>query len=1030
VQLFRTIRGRLILLALLALAPLLAAFAHVARNVQRVRAEAELTADLELARAAACAFAAFVRDVSRSALPLGESIASGRPTPEEATELLEKTAAAYTAVRELSWVSAAGQVILSSNPRAVNVQVADRDYHLRILAGDDEAVSELLEPRTGEDPSFIIARAIRAPGGRLLGTVLAVIAPERLHESTFNMVRARGAAFSVLDRSGRLVFRWPEAEFAWSERAGAMRQEIVRRALRGEEATGAFVGEAGDERVGAAVPVPGVGWVARASRGTAAPIWREHLRAGAVAILAAVASLGASALFGRRLVRALRALEDHADALGRGEEAPRGPPSRVPELARLAETTARMAERLGASRRALQTAFESAPAGIALLDGETLRGRWANRAWLDLLDEPHRSAGVAGVPIEELLPGAEAFGLVHELRRAAAGAPPHPSSEVRLDRLDRGPSWWRWSVRALPSTDRQGGRDLLVLATDVTEQVTARRRVEEDRRRLEAVLEALPVGVVIADRDGRIVETNEAARAIWGGVLPGSPERIVGWWTDSGAPLRAEDWVLARALSRGETSMGEMVDVQRADGARATVLTGAVPIRGGGGAIVGAVAAIQDMSELRRAQRRERILLDAGAVLAETLELDEAAARLARFAVPLVADYCGIDEVLPDGTLRLVALAHPDPAQEASARAAIARLGAEGGRALVRRAVAERVTVHVADVAAARDVAGGAAEHLAELRRIGVRSWIAVPLVASGTTIGSLTLATADSGRTLDADDARLAEELAGRVAQALENARLFGEVQAAVRARDEVLSVVSHDLRNPLGVVTLGARVIAALPDGPDALERARASGRRIQAAAERMARLIGDLLDLAALREGRLAVERVACAPADLLREAMEESRGAATARGLELASEAEPGLPRVDCDRGRVLQILGNLISNAVKATERGFVRVSAARREGEVEFRVADSGPGISPEEQARLFERFSRGSNAGYPGTGLGLAIARGLVEAHGGRIWVESRPGEGATFRFTLPVLAARRGEDGAQAGGTLGPGEAAAGAR
>jgi PAS domain S-box-containing protein len=830
------------------------------------------------------------------------------------------------------------------------------------------------------------------------------------------------------------VFRWPWAALAWSERAGGTRQELVRRALRGEEATGAFVGEEGDDRIGAAVPVPGVGWVARASRSAraaAAPAWREHLRAGAVALLAAVASLGASALFGRRLVRALQALEDHADALGRGESAPAGSPSHVPELARLAETTARMAERLGASRRALQTAFESAPAGIALLDGETLRARWANRAWLELLDEPHRSGGVAGVAIEELLPGAEAFGLVHELRAAAAGAAPHPSSEVRLDRLDRAPSWWRWSVRALPSTDRTGGRDLLVLATDVTEQVTARRRVEEDRRRLEAVLEALPVGVVIADRDGRIVETNEAARAIWGGVLPGSPGRIVGSWTDSGIPLRAEDWALARALSRGERAGGELVDVERADGGRATVLTGAVPIRGGGGAIVGAVAAFQDVSELRRAQRRERILFDAGAVLAETLELDEAASRLARFAVPLVADYCGIDEVLPDGTLRLVALAHPDPAQEAEARAVVTRLGAAGGRALVRRALAGRVTVHVPDLAAAHDDVDGA-EHLAELRRLGVRSWIAVPLVASGTTVGLLTLATADSGRTLDADDARLAEELGGRAAQALENARLFGAVQAAVRARDDVLSVVSHDLRNPLGVVTLGARVIAALPAAPDALERARANGRRIQAAAERMGRLIGDLLDLAALREGRLAVSRAACAPADLLREAVEESRGAAAARGLELAFHAAPGLPPVACDHGRVLQILGNLVSNAVKATERGHVRVSAARSGGEVEFEVADSGPGISPEEQARLFERFSRGSNAGYPGTGLGLAIARGLVEAHGGRIWVESRPGEGATFRFTLPVLdpGARRGEGGPQAGGALGPGEAAAGAR
>lgn len=1036
--LLRTIRGRLILLALLAIAPLLAALVQVSRQARDARAEAVLAADLELARASAAALTAFVRDVWRTSLPLGEMLASGRETPEQATALLVRTAAAYPALRELSWASPAGEILVSSEAGLPGLSVAGRDYHLRILAGDDEVVSDLFQPRPGEPPAFVVARAVRAHGGRLLGTMIAVVDAGRLNEQTLLARGVEGAAYSYVDRSGRLAFRWPHQQLSWSERVAAAHEEIVRRALRGEEAIGPFVGERGDARVGAAVPVAEIGWVARASRDprtVAAPAWRAHLPVAAATLIAVVIALGASALYGRRLRTALRAVEDHVEALGRGA-APADPP-RVPELARLAEATTRMAERLGASRRALQTAFEAAPAGIALLDGETLRARWANRAWLELLDEPHRSRGVEGAPVEEMVQGAEALGLVHELRRVASGAASHPSAEVRLDRLDRAPAWWRWSVRALPSVERAGGRDLLIVATDVTEQVTARRRVEEDRGRLEAVLEALPVGVVIADRDGRILEANEAARAVWGGVLPDRPARVAGWWTDSGAPLREDEWPLARALSRGEAPVGEMIDIERGDGRRGTILSSAVPIRGPGGAIVGAVGALQDVSELRRARRRERILVDAGAVLAESLDLEEAASRLCRFAAPLVADFCAIDAVEPDGALRPLALAHAVPEREASARAALSDVAGCGGRALARRALARRATVHVPDVASARDDDEGAAEHLAVLRRHGIRSWIAIPLVASGKAVGLLTLATADPGRLLDADDVRLAEELGGRAAQTLENARLFGEAQAALRARDEVLSVVSHDLRNPLGVVTLGARVIGALPDAPDALERARASGRRIVGAAERMARLIGDLLDIAALGEGRLAVEQVACAPADLLREAVEEARGAAAARGLALAFQAEPALPPVACDRGRVLQILGNLVSNAVKVTEHGFVRASAVRRGDEVEFAVADSGPGISPEDQERLFERFRRGRNADYPGTGLGLAIARALVEAHGGRIWVESRPGEGAAFRFTLPVLGdapPRQGAGGhgggGQGGGADATREAAAGAR
>jgi hypothetical protein len=138
-QLFATIRGRLYLLALLALAPLLAMFGHAAFAVHRVRQESELAANLELARATAAAFSAFIDDVSRTALPLGEAFAAEHMAADEATALLAKTAAAYVAIREFSWASPSGEILASSNPRSVGSDVSDRSYQLRILAGDDRA---------------------------------------------------------------------------------------------------------------------------------------------------------------------------------------------------------------------------------------------------------------------------------------------------------------------------------------------------------------------------------------------------------------------------------------------------------------------------------------------------------------------------------------------------------------------------------------------------------------------------------------------------------------------------------------------------------------------------------------------------------------------------------------------------------------------------------------------------------------------------------------------------------------------------
>jgi signal transduction histidine kinase len=174
---------------------------------------------------------------------------------------------------------------------------------------------------------------------------------------------------------------------------------------------------------------------------------------------------------------------------------------------------------------------------------------------------------------------------------------------------------------------------------------------------------------------------------------------------------------------------------------------------------------------------------------------------------------------------------------------------------------------------------------------------------------------------------------------------------------------------------------------------------------AAERMNRLIQDLLDVRRIETGRLVVEPRAAGVNALVEEAVEMLRPLATAASLDLTSEVPADLPPVLADGGRILQVLSNLVGNAIKFTPAGGrITLSASRVDDEVRFSIADSGPGIAADQLPHVFGQFWQGNHADRRGVGLGLAIAKGIVEAHRGRIWVESQLGEGSRFYFTLPI--------------------------
>lgn len=299
--------------------------------------------------------------------------------------------------------------------------------------------------------------------------------------------------------------------------------------------------------------------------------------------------------------------------------------------------------------------------------------------------------------------------------------------------------------------------------------------------------------------------------------------------------------------------------------------------------------------------------------------------------------------------------------------------------------------------------------------REGIRALGFVPLVHDTQLLGKF-MVYGPAPRLFTEDDVRLATAVAGQIAQAVsrrhaeaEVRRAQAEAERAAAAREQLLAVVAHDLRNPLGVAQLKAQVmLRRLPHGADG-EALRKDLDVIRRNTVLMGRLISDLLDVASIEVGALSIDRSAQPVVDLVAEAVELVRSLADEKNISLASRATFGDATVDCDRQRVLQIFGNLLGNAIKFTPPGgVVTVEAVQDGGEITFAVVDDGPGIPAEERERVFEQWARGDRRATgekkkAGVGLGLFIARGLVTAHGGRIWIEAAEPRGTRVAFTMP---------------------------
>lgn len=358
--------------------------------------------------------------------------------------------------------------------------------------------------------------------------------------------------------------------------------------------------------------------------------------------------------------------------------------------------------------------------------------------------------------------------------------------------------------------------------------------------------------------------------------------------------------------------------------------------------------------------------------------------RLAALLVPALADVVRIDLLREDGSL------------EAGAAAGWM---ADGAPLVAERAARASAAVVLADAADATD-------RDRDGLPVGVRSVASLPMRARGRTVGVLTVATTGPVRGLGAEDVRVAEDVARSAAVALDNARLFGQVQAEARCREQALASVSHEMRSPLQVISIASGALLRSWPADAALLPERRQIAVIAQSADRMRRLAADLLDLSRMDSGHFAVSPEPVRVGVLLHSALEVYRPITEQKGITLTVSPFPTATAL-LDEQRVHQVFANLIGNAVRFTPTGgAITLSAEAADGEVRFSVSDTGSGIAPENLGRVFDRFWSAGKC-RDCAGLGLAISRAIVEAHGGAISVQSRPGAGTTFTFSLPLAGA-----------------------
>ena len=501
---------------------------------------------------------------------------------------------------------------------------------------------------------------------------------------------------------------------------------------------------------------------------------------------------------------------------------------------------------------------------------------------------------------------------------------------------------------------------------DVSERMRKEQIVREEQGLLKAIFELLPVGVWIADRTGCIVDSNPAGERIWGGaryVPVAEFGEYKGWWVDTGKPIAADEWALARALTKGESSLGELIRILCFDGTFKTIINSSAPLRDEDGQIAGAIVVNEDITALHEAQEKQRA--------------SEELFRTVFDLLPVglwIADRTGhIKLSNRAGDQIWQGTRYVGPAQYGEYKAWWAETG-------------EPITPEEWGIS--RAIRHGEVSR-GELIRIQcfdgsfktITNWAAPIRSDSGEITGAVAV-------NEDVSSLQYTQE----------------QLRTAVRDREDILAIVAHDLRSPLASIML-------IADGMTRATRAWAEGDPLRGmiasmldTTRRMSGLVDDLLAVSVAQGGRSMLRLAPVTVSSLASKAAEAARPLLAKRSLRLDLKMAADLPTINVDGDRILRVLANLLDNALKFTASpGRILLAAEAVSGGVRFSVSNSGEALPTEDLKTMFLPFWQAAHLDRRGAGLGLAICRSIVEAHGGTIWAEPAQGERVRLCFVLP---------------------------